>query len=230
MAQGAWVVGVLGSYGHYKFNPAERQFGQYRLHVYGQEPLDMWRLGMFGRMPLGSTRSPWYLQAELDRSGRSANLSFENLNPTSYPLDFEISSPGAKIRRYDLAALLGFQPLSSPVRLLAGPIVSYTSRRELLRDNGWPNPSLNAPYRKIEEDFYKGFHRVVAGYQLGAGLNLWRFSVDLRYEGNLTPIIKQVRHDGQTYRAHITGNLWLVTLGCRLWEKDKVKADERHQE
>ncbi|MBB4603783.1 hypothetical protein HNQ93_004446, partial [Hymenobacter luteus] len=45
----AWSVGVLGSYGHYKFNPAERQFGQYLLHIYGIEALDMWRLGVFAR-------------------------------------------------------------------------------------------------------------------------------------------------------------------------------------
>ncbi|MBB4599391.1 hypothetical protein HNQ93_001130, partial [Hymenobacter luteus] len=45
----AWSVGILGSYGHYKFNPAERQFGQYLLHIYGIEALDMWRLGVFAR-------------------------------------------------------------------------------------------------------------------------------------------------------------------------------------
>jgi hypothetical protein len=230
MAQGAWAVGVLGSYGHYKFNPAERQFGQYQLHIYGESPSDMWRLGVFGRMPLGRAHSAWYVQAELDRSGRSAYTQLENMAPTSYPLNFQISSPGGKIRRYDLATLLGVRPFHSPVRLLAGPVVSYTSRRELLRDNGWPNTALNAPYYQIEEDFYNGYHRVVAGYQLGAGLELWRFSLDLRYEGNLTPVVGQVRHKDQTYRGHITGNLWMVTLGVRLWEKEKAKADETHQE
>jgi hypothetical protein len=225
IAQHAWSVGVLGSYGHYKFNPAQRQFGQYRLQIYGQEPLDMWRLGVFGRLPVGGPQSPWYVQAELARSGRSAHAQFENLAPTTYPLDFRISSPGGDHRRYDLGTLLGLRLFRTPVRLLAGPVVSYVPRRELLRDHGWPTQYLGAPYRKIEEDFFNGFNRVVASYQVGAGLEVWRLSADLRYEGNLTPVVGQVRHEGQTYRGKITGNLWLVTLGVRLWEKEKKKDD-----
>lgn len=214
-----WSVGVLGSYGHYKFNPNERQFGQYLFHVYGVEPLDMWRLGVFARMPLGRSSSAWYVQAELDRSGRHAHAQLENLAPEPTPLDFEIVALGNKIRRYDFTALVGVKPLRSPVRLLGGPVVSYMARRELLRDNGWPNQALNAPYYRIEEAFYNGFHRIVLGYQLGAGLELGRFSLDVRRENNLTPVVGKIKYEGQTYRANVTGKLWMATLSVRAWDK-----------
>ncbi|GAB2799178.1 hypothetical protein [Hymenobacter luteus] len=219
----------MGSYGHYKFNPAERQFGQYQLHIYGVEPLDMWRFGVFARTSLGKPTSPWFVQAELDRSGRNAHAQLENLTPAGNSLDFTISSPGARIRRYDLAVLLGVRPLRSSVRLLAGPVVSYMSRRELLRDNyTWDSRGPFTPYRRIEEAFYRGFNRVTVGYQVGVGVEFWRVSLDLRRENNLTPVVGQVRYEGATYRANLTGNLWMLTLGARVWEKgptDKKEAN-----
>ncbi len=216
----AWSVGILGSYGHYKFNPAERQFGQYQLHVYGVGVLDMWRLGIFTRKPLGRPDGAWYVQAELDRSGRNAGAQLENLAPEPTPLDFELSSPGAKIRRYGLAALLGVQVLRSPLRLLGGPVVSYMSRREFLRDNyNWHPSSPATPYRQIEKAFYEGFPRVTAGYQLGAGLELRRLSLDFRREWNVTPVVGKVDWQGHTYRANLTSRLWMMTLGVRLWDK-----------
>ncbi|MBT2556956.1 hypothetical protein J7E24_04110 [Hymenobacter sp. ISL-91] len=218
-----WSVGLLGSYGHYKFNPAERQFGQYQLHIYGMEPMDMWRLGVFARKPLGRADGAWYVQAELDRSGRNAHAQLENLAPEPSPFDFELSSPGAKIRRYDLTALLGVPVLRSPVRLLGGPVVSYMSRRELLRDNyNWHPQSPATPYRRIEKAFYEGFPCITAGAQLGVGLELWRVSLDFRREWNITPVVGEVRWEGQNYRANVTSRLWMVTMGVRLWDKERT--------
>ncbi|GAB3409403.1 hypothetical protein, partial [Hymenobacter luteus] len=184
----------------------------------------MWRLGVFARKPLGRPAGAWYVQAELDRSGRNAWTQLENLTPAGNSLDFTISSPVPKIRRYDLAALIGVRPLRSPVRLMAGPVVSYMSRRELLRDNfNWDSRSPFAPYLRIEEAFYRGFNRVTLGYQLGAGVEFWRVSLDLRREQSLTPVVGEVKYEGRAYRANVTGNLWMITLGVRVWDKKQAK-------
>lgn len=219
----AWSVGVLGSYGHYKFNPMERQFGQYLFHIYGIQAYDASRLGVFARKQLGRAGGAWYVQAELDRSVRNAIAQFENLAPVPTPQDFQIVATLPTIRRYDLTMLLGVRPLRSPVRLLAGPVVSYMSQRQVLRDNGWSNPAQNSPYYRIDEAFYKGFHRATLGYQLGAGVEFWRVSLDFRREYNLTPVVGDVKYEGQTYRTGVTGNFWLVTLGVRVWDSKPAK-------
>jgi len=219
----AWSVGVLGSYGHYKFNPMERQFGQYLFHIYGIESLDASRIGVFARKPLGRATGAWYVQAELDRSVRNAFAQFENLAPEPTPQDFMIMAAVPTIRRYDLTMLLGVRPLRSPLRLLAGPVVSYGSRRQLLRDNDWSNSAQNSPYRRIFGAFYNGFHRATLGYQLGAGVEFWRVSLDFRREFNLTPVVGKVRYEGQSYRTGVTGKFWMATLGVRVWDKKPAK-------
>lgn len=188
--------------------------------------MDMSRLGVFVRQNLGPKTS-FYVQAELDRSIRNAHYGFENLQPTTYPLDFIRVGGVASIRRYNLNLLLGYRVPHTPIRLLAGPVIGYNPRQAMLHNNGYPDMSLGAPYYRIDEAFINGFHRFGLGYQLGAGLEFWRLSVDLRRELSLTPVVSRVRYEGQSYQANVTSRLWMVTIGARLWD---FKASRAHTE
>jgi hypothetical protein len=219
--QSIWSVGVLGSYGHYKFEPAERQMGQYQLHVYGISPSDMWRLGVFARKSLGNPEGAWFAQAELYRAGRGAYAQFENLAPAGNSLDFTILTATPTMRRYEAASLVGVKLFHSPVRILSGPVLSYMPRRAFLKDNNYSH-TLKYPqdsYRRIEGALYEGFSRFTLNYQLGAGVEFWRLSLDLRREWSLTPVVSNVHYEGQSYRANLKGNLWMLTVGVRVWDK-----------
>lgn len=217
----AFSLGVLGSYGHYKFEPAERQMGQYQLHVYGISPSDMWRLGVFARKSLGNPEGAWFAQAELYRAGRGAYAQFENLAPAGNSLDFTILTATPTMRRYEVASLVGVKLFHSPVRILSGPVLSYMPRRAFLKDNNYSH-TLKYPqdsYRRIEGALYEGFSRFTLNYQLGAAVEFWRLSLDLRREWSLTPVVDNVQYEGQSYRANLKGSLWMLTMGVRVWDK-----------
>lgn len=214
------------------FNQAESRIGQYIARASDTQALDMWRVGAFAR--ISSADHPnWSLQVEAYRSGRNAFIQLENTtpDPNGYP-DWIITSPSLQIRRYELASLVSVKPFGGPIRLLAGPAVGYAPRRELLRRNAnWPESAVSYPYRKIEVDVVRGISRGIVGFQAGVGVDIWRTTLDIRRETNVTPIMRQVRHKEQVYPARLTGNTWLLTLGIRILEPDHSKkpADRQAQ-
>ena len=223
------AYGLLSSYGQYRLNQTESRIGQYIARASDTQVLDMWRVGAFARIP-SSNHPDWSLQVEAYRSGRNAFIQLENTtpDPSGYP-DWIISSPSLQIRRYELASFVSVKPFGGPIRLLAGPAVGYSPRRELLRRNAdWPEGAVSYPYRKIEIDMVRGINRGVVGFQAGVGVDIWRTTLDIRRETNITPITRQVSHNGHVYPTRLTGNTWLLTLGFRIIDPDHSKKPAAH--
>ena len=119
--------------------------------------------GTFARINISS----FYLQPELYYTFAKAELSKN---------DVQAERLGVEFHRLDVPVLLGVK-LNKNLRINAGPFASINmSARSTSSDKDW---------EKEMNDYYS---RANFGWQAGVGLDLWRFTLDARYEttvGNL---------------------------------------------
>ncbi len=119
--------------------------------------------GTFARLNLGNL----YLQPEIYYTFSKAELRTTGIDTEKLALDFH---------RIDAPLLVGYR-LSKNLRINAGPFASVNLRsRTQQTEKNW-NEEVN--------DYYD---RTNFGWQAGVGLDLWRFTLDARYEttvGNL---------------------------------------------
>ncbi len=148
-----------------------------------------YHLGIFGRAKLSKH---WYLQPEA------------TFNSTS--VDFEVTdfSDGLvnkllteKYRHLDLPLMLGYK--LGPLRAEAGPTghVYMASKSELEQIGG---------YERRFNDFN-------LGYQAGFGLDIWKLTLDLRYEGNFEKFGNHISIGGQDLNFSQRPTRWLMTAG-----------------
>lgn len=98
----------------------------------------------------------------------------------------------------DLPVLLGFK--LGPVRLMLGPTGSYI----LKEDNGLTE--LDPDYSLLSSSF-------TWGWQGGIGVDLSRFTLDVRYEGSLSNFGESLSIGGSEYTLDARPNQILVSLG-----------------
>ncbi|MFM8450815.1 MAG: outer membrane beta-barrel protein [Haliscomenobacter sp.] len=96
----------------------------------------------------------------------------------------------------DIPVLFGFR--FGPLRLNAGPEghVYLNSVSDLLKFS----------------EYDTQFKELTVGGIGGIGLDIWRFSVDLRYEGNLNKFGDHIRFAGQDYAFADSPNRWLASV------------------
>ncbi|MCK8490531.1 MULTISPECIES: porin family protein [Spirosoma] len=109
-----------------------------------------------------------------------------------------------KTTSFDVPILLGIK--GGPIRVMAGPIISFRiddNQRlgEAIRQ--YTNGSLNDAWSQA---YY--------GYQVGGGLDLGSFGLDVRYEGNLTDIA-QIENSAGKFSQRLKS--WQITLAYRLF-------------
>ncbi|WP_338869583.1 porin family protein [Spirosoma sp. SC4-14] len=109
-----------------------------------------------------------------------------------------------KTTSFDVPVLLGIK--GGPIRVMAGPIVSFRiNDNQSLGDavRQYTNGSLNDAWSQA---YY--------GYQVGGGLDLGSFGLDVRYEGNLTDVA-QIQNDYGKFNQRLKS--WQITLAYRLF-------------
>ena len=52
--------------------------------------------------------------------------------------------------------------------------------------------------------------------QAGAGVDVWFFTLDIRYQVGLNKIIKDVSYDGKNINFNTSNNVWVVSLGFKI--------------
>lgn len=109
-----------------------------------------------------------------------------------------------KMTSFDVPILLGLK--GGPLRVVAGPVISFRvddNQRlgEAVRQ--YTNGSLNDAWAKA---YY--------GYQVGGGLDIGSFGLDVRYEGNLSDIA-QINDSGARFSQRLKS--WQITLAYRLF-------------
>ena len=145
-----------------------------------------------------------YIQPELLVSSKGGSFDIVrdiNGQPTTETVSI-------KTTNFDVPILLGLK--GGPIRVVAGPIVSFRiSDDQKLRDalEDYTSGSLNNALAKA-----------TYGYQVGLGLDLGRFGIDVRREGSLSDVAS-VNLGGDANSAQFSQRLksWQVTLAMRLF-------------
>lgn len=69
-----------------------------------------------------------------------------------------------------------------------------------------------------DPNFSKGnFESSSVGFQVGAGIDLLKLSIDLRYDGNFSSIGKEITVNGKQYDYSTRPSMWQLTLGFRIF-------------
>jgi hypothetical protein len=108
-----------------------------------------------------------------------------------------------KTTSFDVPVLLGLK--GGPLRVVAGPVISFrVDDNQRLGDavRQYTNGTLNDAWAKA---YY--------GYQVGGGLDIGSFGLDVRYEGNLSDIA-QINDSGAKFSQRMKS--WQITLAYRL--------------
>jgi hypothetical protein len=114
-----------------------------------------------------------------------------------------------KYSNIDVPLLIGFK--GGPLRILAGPVTSFR-----IGDN----QKLSDAIKYYTSDFNDSMSQATFGYQLGAGLDLGSFSLDVRKEGSFTNLAS-FELNGQPVGGDASVkqkiSSWQVTLGLKLF-------------
>jgi hypothetical protein len=141
----------------------------------------------------------WMIQPELVYSQRGGSFT-DNL--TGQKVDNRMSY-------LEVPVLVGYRPVSW-LRLHAGPNFQYLVGAE---ENTLAAAGRIITFRK------EALNNLVFGAQLGLGFDISRFSIDLRYDTNLSSLgINQSSADGvSSQTASSRNNVWQLAIGYRLF-------------
>jgi hypothetical protein len=134
-----------------------------------------------------------FIQPELYFSSLSSEFSVEDISGTGTAKQLV----SQKIGRIDIPVLVGAR--LGTFRLGLGPVGSIiVSNKSDLKDvTGYEAMLKSATF----------------GYQLGAGADIWKISIDLRYEGNLSKLGDKLDIGGQTIKLDNRIRQIIISLG-----------------
>lgn len=146
----------------------------------------------------------FYVQPEFLFSQKGGSFSVYRDGVTN-----EMGQLDMRFTNFDIPVLLGGR-FGKVFRINAGPIASLQ-----LSNSGKISDSFNEYTDQEVEAVYD--NKVVFGYQMGVGVDLGRFSIDLRYEGNVNDVVN-INYNNQTTAAQFgkKNNLIQATLGVAL--------------
>ena len=136
----------------------------------------------------------FYLQPELYYSTQGG--VFES-NTTDWQQKVSIGS-------LDLPLLVGFKLLNTKavnLRILAGPLASFVVNKSVKDAGGVLGPIENADINSINW-----------AVQLGAGLDVLFFTLDVRYQIGLNNMIKEIENS----TINSKNSVWVVSLGFKI--------------
>ncbi|MBR9921747.1 MAG: PorT family protein [Bacteroidetes bacterium] len=104
-----------------------------------------------------------------------------------------------KYQHLDIPLMMGFK--LGPVRLMGGPVghIFLQSESEIYNIAGYDQM----------------FDKLTYGWQAGAGIDIWKFMIDLRYEGNFENYGNHISVGGTPYSFDNTPSRWLASLSFR---------------
>ncbi len=109
-----------------------------------------------------------------------------------------------KTTSFDVPILLGIK--GGPIRVMAGPVVSFR-----VDDNQKLGEALSQyTSGTLNDAWAKAYY----GYQIGGGLDLGSFGIDVRHEGNLSDIA-QIQDTQGKFSQRVKS--WQITLAYRLF-------------
>lgn len=122
---------------------------------------------------------------------------------SEYPNAAEVYSGNEKISftTLDLPLLIGTKvgPSAFNVRFMAGPVVSFLLNKD-------------EPVASASQDVkdFRNYKNQALGLQAGAGVDISKLTLDVRYEAGISNINKTDKYDQKT-------NLWHISLGYKIF-------------
>ncbi len=154
--------------------------------------VDKARYGLHGGVFIQMQMGGFFIQPEVLYNSTNFKYGVDSLingNGTSYFTD--------TYRNIDFPVMLGLK--TGAVRLGGGPV----GHLFLDSDSGFGN--------------YDGFEPFLQdltwGWQAGVGLDLWKFHIDVRYEGNFSKLGEQITFFGEEYDFATNNNRLIGSLG-----------------
>lgn len=108
----------------------------------------------------------------------------------------EVPNGTVEFTSLDLPVLLGTK--LGPLRIMAGPVISFVVDK---------NTDFDSAYEDVSD--FDDYKNQAIGIQAGGGLDLGKFTVDLRYEAGLSNVSESDKYNQKL-------NLFQVSLGFRL--------------
>jgi hypothetical protein len=105
----------------------------------------------------------------------------------------------------DIPVLIGFKIINTELvnlRVFAGPEASFVVNKNI--------SDLAGPIQKADLRDANWY------IQAGAGVDVWMFTLDIRYQVGLNKVITEVRYDGSSLNFNTANNVWVVSLGFKI--------------
>jgi hypothetical protein len=109
-----------------------------------------------------------------------------------------------KLGSLDVPVLVGFKIINTDLvnlRVMAGPMASFIVNKKITEMNSITGPVTSSDIKNV--NWY---------IQAGAGVDIWFFTLDVRYQIGLNKIINDVSN----YQFNTTNNVWVVSLGFKI--------------
>ncbi len=110
-----------------------------------------------------------------------------------------------KLGSVDIPVLLGFKIINNDnlnLRILAGPAASIIVNKTIENTGNITDPITKAD-----------IHTLNWNIQAGAGVDIWKFTLDVRYQIGLNQLIKDIGN--KKFNSH--NNVWVVSLGFKIF-------------
>jgi hypothetical protein len=153
------------------------------------------RYGVHGGLVLQAQIKKFVIQPEILLNSNRIDYELQDANDTMAVNLFQ-----EKYQYLDIPLLFGFS--FKPLRIQAGPVghIFLSSVSEL----------------DDFEGYQQDFESLTLGWQGSLGIDIWKFMIDLRYEGNFNKYGDHFNFFGREYNFSQNPNRWLLSVGFRL--------------
>lgn len=155
-----------------------------------------WHLGVYSRIKIAS----FFIQPEVlfSSTGGEIEISEEGVDT---PEIGEINW-----NKLDVPIMLGFY-IGNSFRIFAGPTFSYLISEE--------TTGLGDLYNDVEQNY----NDATIGYQAGLGVDIARFMLELKYEGNLSTLGESVTIPAinETFNTDLRNSQFIASIGFRIF-------------
>lgn len=162
------------------------------------------QFGIFAR--LGSSDSKVYLQPEINWLTQGGVFKQPEVTGSLSPFEQEID-----LKTIQIPVIIGYKiinPKIINIRILAGPVAS------IITDKKIESKDISGYIKPIED---ANIEDLIWSLQVGAGVDILMFTIDVRYNIGLNKVINDITIDGTpvTFASKVSG--FSVSLGWKIF-------------
>jgi hypothetical protein len=196
--------------------------GLYTFYYYGSGPIGNWYLEALSSVVSGKTicgyykfnLNHFYLESQLLYTYNLSTIYSTNLTPERDYGGNHVFSTNGGCEQLDLGlgVTAGVQAAFKGVRFrgfagLTPCVLIKTHSTDI----------FVADWDEINKSIYTSYESFILYGNWGIGVDYWRFSLDIKRENNLTPIISSIEYEGATYDYNLSTKRLYLILGFNFY-------------